>query len=523
MSALYNLEPQPTAKVLLRTTAGDILLELFAKQTPLASRNFLQLCLDGYYNGTVFHRLVPGFIIQGGDPTGTGEGGEAIYDGGLFADEFHSRLRFNRRGLLGMANTGKKDDNGSQFFLTLGKTEELNGRNTMFGRVVGDTIYNLMKMGESDLVGGEGSERPLYPTTITGAEVLVNPFEGMTAREVRATAKLVKEKRHDKKKPKKAPKTLLSFGEEGQDVILPITSKAKFNTKLIVAAPESTATIDNTKEIMAPQEKTRKAIRREYNKSASPPPKLNSHPQTQLPLPNDENPSRHPSTSPEPTEVKRVSSLLDHTNAQIVELKASMKRSVPSAPPESRRKKSALEQMMPETSIRGRKRKHGANGNSSGDTRALEILAAFREKLDKAPTEAPSQDSPIQEPRDERPMITGDANGDGAIEDDEEVHLCDLHFIAHCQSCQSWDQHMNDNVEPEDEDGKGWMSHVLTFEKDRLGKDLTWKRKNEEELVVIDPREKAKDIKEEQKAKRLAKGLVPSSRAWDHDRGPGAR
>src|ERR1700761_9674832 len=122
MSNLYNLEPHPTAKVLLQTTSGDILLELFAKQTPLASRNFLQLCLDGYYNDTIFHRLVPGFIIQGGDPTGTGEGGEAIYDGGLFADEFHPRLKFNRRGLLGMANSGTKDDNGSQFFLTLGKT-----------------------------------------------------------------------------------------------------------------------------------------------------------------------------------------------------------------------------------------------------------------------------------------------------------------------------------------------------------------------------------------------------------------
>src|SRR5579862_5306525 len=142
MAAVYNLEPAPTAKVLLSTTSGDILLELFAKQTPLTSRNFLQHCLDGYYTDTVFHRLVPGFVIQGGDPTGTGEGGESIYTSnpsGTFADEFHSRLKFNRRGLLGMANSGRKDDNGSQFFITLAKTEELDGRNTMFGRVVGDT------------------------------------------------------------------------------------------------------------------------------------------------------------------------------------------------------------------------------------------------------------------------------------------------------------------------------------------------------------------------------------------------
>src|ERR1700749_3624978 len=120
MSTLYNLEPQPTAKVLLQTTLGDILLELFAKQTPLASRNFLQLCLDGYYNITVFHRLVPKFILQGGDMTCTGlVGGSSFDDGAPFEDEFHSRLKFNRRGLLGMANTGRKNDNGSQFFLTL--------------------------------------------------------------------------------------------------------------------------------------------------------------------------------------------------------------------------------------------------------------------------------------------------------------------------------------------------------------------------------------------------------------------
>ncbi|KAL8955598.1 MAG: hypothetical protein Q9193_006612, partial [Seirophora villosa] len=204
MSSLYNLEPQPTAKVLLETSSGDISLELFAKQTPLASRNFLQLCLDGYYNNTIFHRLVPGFVIQGGDPTATGEGGEAIYDGGLFDDEFHSRLKFNRRGLLGMANTGRKNDNGSQFFITLGATPELEGRNTMFGRVVGDTIYNLMKMGEAELMA-EGSERPLYPTKVTGAEILVNPFNDMVKRDLKRTA-TISDKTYEKETKRKSKK-----------------------------------------------------------------------------------------------------------------------------------------------------------------------------------------------------------------------------------------------------------------------------------------------------------------------------
>jgi peptidyl-prolyl cis-trans isomerase SDCCAG10 len=86
MSAIYNLEPQPTASCILHTTSGDISLELWAQQIPLTCRNFLQLCLDGYYDNTIFHRLVPGFILQGGDPTGTGSGGESIYDGGQFAE-----------------------------------------------------------------------------------------------------------------------------------------------------------------------------------------------------------------------------------------------------------------------------------------------------------------------------------------------------------------------------------------------------------------------------------------------------
>jgi peptidyl-prolyl cis-trans isomerase SDCCAG10 len=533
MSALYNLEPQPTAKVLLQTTSGEILLELFAKQVPLTSRNFLQLCLDGYYNNTIFHRLVPGFIIQGGDPTGTGEGGEAIYDGGLFADEFHSRLKFNRRGLLGMANSGKKDDNGSQFFLTLGKTEELNGGNTMFGRVVGDTIFNLMKMGEADLVDEE-SERPLYPTMITGTEVLVNPFEDMVARVVAAKTAGREEKQEQKKKgKKKAGKMLLSFGEEvGEDEKDgPVIKKAKFNTKLVSSPAAVNGSADKHEEKVSSKAKAEKSIRQQHIKAASPPvlPKQNSHPETQLPLRNYEKPSRSPSSSPEPEQVEKVSSLLERTNAQIAELKASMKRNILAANTGSTRKKSVLEQMIPENSMRGRKRKHGIKEDKAADARALEILNAFKAKLDRAPPEvSEASDLPKKKPEPELELETEPAqaqakgDGDGDAENDEEAHLCDLHFIANCQSCESWDKVPADTSHDEDDDDRGWMSHALSFEKDRLGKDLTWKRKNEEELVVIDPREKAKSLKEEQRAKHLAKiGVSGSSKAWDRDRDRG--
>ncbi|KAL8924531.1 MAG: hypothetical protein Q9208_004006 [Pyrenodesmia sp. 3 TL-2023] len=538
MSSLYNLEPPPTAKVVLETTSGDISLELFAKQTPLASRNFLQLCLDGYYNNTIFHRLVPGFVIQGGDPTGTGEGGVAIYDGGLFDDEFHSRLKFNRRGLLGMANTGRKNDNGSQFFLTLGPTTELEGRNTMFGRVVGDTIYNLIKMGEAELIA-EGSERPLYPTRITGAEILVNPFDDMVKRDmVQARRQQDKSnaKETKKKSKKKGGKTLLSFGvDEAEDAVVPISKKEKFNPKLVSAGATSNGAVRNdadsrddhgirriassdsskAQRVTDPTRKE-KPVRRKSDKSPSPPPAQLRNPATQLPLPRDEEPSRSPTSSPEPDQVGKVSSLLDRTNAQIAELKASMKRNIPSAPVADSRKKSALEQMIPENAIRGRKRKHAANGGTSKDQQSLDFLKAFRAKLDNAPPQAEGT-VPAQEVHDKPDQAdSNEVNEDN----DDEASLCDLHFIANCQSCRSWDKHMAGDADIADDDDTGWMSHALNFDKDRLGKDLSWKKKSEDDLVVIDPREKAKDLKEEQRAKRH-KGTGLGGRAWNRDRDKG--
>lgn len=500
MSSLYNLEPQPTAKVLFETTAGDILLELFVKQTPLTSRNFLQLCLDGYYNGTIFHRLVPGFIIQGGDPTGTGEGGEAIYEGGLFEDEFHTRLKFNRRGLLGMANSGRKNDNGSQFFLTLGPATELEGRNTMFGRVVGDTIYNLMKMGEAELVGGEG-ERPMYPTRITLTEVLVNPFEDMVMREGKVIGNIEEKKAEKKKGKKKAGKALLSFGqEEGEeDDTIPVLKKEKFNTKLVIANDSASAAKDTYGNTKAHGKSSERAMRRRDSRSKSPLSNPKPERTAQLPLPNEEEPSPSPSHTPEPAVIEKVSSLLERTNAQIADMKASMKRNVSSTPKQESRKKSALEQMIPETATRGRKRKHGVIGNTPKDAQTLSILDAFRAKLDSAQSEfheSPSTsdgNTNVDEP-------IGDSK---ATADEEEAQLCDLHFIANCASCQSWDKHLLDNDDGDEIVGNGWMVHALSFEKDRLGKDLTWKKKNEEELVVIDPREKTREILEDHRGKRV--------------------
>ncbi|XP_045782282.1 spliceosome-associated protein CWC27 homolog isoform X2 [Maniola jurtina] len=211
MSNIYIQEPPALGKVLLKTSAGDIDIELWTKETPKASRNFIQLCMEGYYNGTIFHRVVPGFIVQGGDPSGDGTGGESVY-GAPFKDEFHSRLRFNRRGLVAMANAGK-DDNGSQFFFTLAATPELQNKHTIFGKVTGDTIYNVLKLSEG-LIGPD--DRPEHPHKITSTEVLINPFDDIAPR---VQEKIEEDRPKKKKKEKQGVKNfgLLSFGLEAEE------------------------------------------------------------------------------------------------------------------------------------------------------------------------------------------------------------------------------------------------------------------------------------------------------------------
>jgi peptidyl-prolyl cis-trans isomerase SDCCAG10 len=109
-------------KVLLRTSLGDIDIELFSKEAPLAARNFVQLCMEGYFDNSPVHRVIKDFMAQMGDPTGTGSGGTSIW-GKPFKDEIHGRNKFNHRGQVAMANENKPHSNHSQFFITLGPCE----------------------------------------------------------------------------------------------------------------------------------------------------------------------------------------------------------------------------------------------------------------------------------------------------------------------------------------------------------------------------------------------------------------
>ncbi|HTB63992.1 MAG TPA: peptidylprolyl isomerase [Opitutales bacterium] len=125
--------PSPTLTAVLETNQGTIELRLFPDVAPKTCENFTRLIEKGYYNGIIFHRVIPEFMLQGGDPTGTGRGGESIW-GRTFEDECKPSVKFDRKGLLAMANAGP-GTNGSQFFITTVPTPWLNMKHTIFGEV----------------------------------------------------------------------------------------------------------------------------------------------------------------------------------------------------------------------------------------------------------------------------------------------------------------------------------------------------------------------------------------------------
>jgi cyclophilin family peptidyl-prolyl cis-trans isomerase len=125
------IDPKKKYSATLSTDKGDIGVELFADKAPRTVNNFVFLSREGFYDGTIFHRVIADFMAQAGDPTGTGRGGP----GYRFADEFHPSLKHDKPGLLSMANAGP-GTNGSQFFLTHVPTPWLDGKHTIFGQVV---------------------------------------------------------------------------------------------------------------------------------------------------------------------------------------------------------------------------------------------------------------------------------------------------------------------------------------------------------------------------------------------------
>jgi len=149
----------------MHTNQGDITLELFPKIAPLAVKNFITLSKRGYYNGITFHRVIKNFMIQGGDPTGTGKGGQSIY-GKEFKNEYKPNVVFDKPGLLAMANRGP-NTNGSQFFITVRPTPWLNGGYTIFGKVTNgfDVVQKI------DNTPVDNMDKPLTPQIIKSIDI----------------------------------------------------------------------------------------------------------------------------------------------------------------------------------------------------------------------------------------------------------------------------------------------------------------------------------------------------------------
>ncbi|XP_073440348.1 spliceosome-associated protein CWC27 homolog [Dendrobates tinctorius] len=472
MSNIYIQEPPTNGKVLLKTTAGEIDIELWSKETPKACRNFVQLCLEGYYDNTIFHRVVPEFIVQGGDPTGTGTGGESIY-GKPFRDEFHTRLRFNRRGLVAMANAGPHD-NGSQFFFTLGRADELNNKHTIFGKVTGDTIYNLLRLAEVDI--GE-EDRPVNPHKIRITEVLFNPFDDI---DPRVTKKLKKEKPEEEAKQPKVKGTknfkLLSFGEEAEEeeeevnkVSETFKGKSKSSHDLLKDDPRlsSVPAIDNSKDSARPDSDSDE----EENSSEDEEDDMDSDEKQQM----KERISSKLKVDPRKSAASAVQSsgdLPENKSSRSEELRKEarqLKRELNAAKrkredeaKESEKAKeakeaeqiianSALEEYMKEKEKYKDCRKKNTKKGSSREEQTLSLLDRFKSKLSQAITDAPEEE-PVSE--------------------------------------------------TEEDDDKGWLSHVLQFdEKSQKVKDANMQ--DEDTFEIYDPRNPVNKRRREESKKLM--------------------
>ncbi|CAG8648117.1 12018_t:CDS:2, partial [Cetraspora pellucida] len=473
-------------KVILHTTAGDIAIELFSKEAPKACRNFVQLALERQYDSTIFHRVVSGFIIQGGDPTGTGFGGESIY-GGPFEDEFHSRLRFVRRGLVAMANTSK-NDNRSQFFITLDRTDELQNKHTIFGKVVDDTVFNVLKIGELET---DENERPLYPPKIISTEVIWNPFDDIVPRitleETLAQTVAISQKEEPRKKKPKKNIALLSFGEEAQELDAndDPSMKIKSSHDLVENDPRLSKEVavtdfkQNTTEIEKEKpEETRDKI---HKKTVM----VDENSAETFDRKMKENIRQHhesmKSEASKEDNSEQQLSKKDAIRKEIDQVKQDIKklnRSRDSDDDEPKKKKQKTSFMEVE------KQKYLSSGKA---------IAAKRQKK--------SEEETLKKLKDfQSKLFTADPKDDKPVTISENAELCILHSVPNCLSCQ--DTFGQPQTEDTDE---GWLSHRLVFEKDYRGKDLMQRRDDPDDYVVIDPLERKKQAIEQNKEKRAQK------------------
>ncbi|KNC96012.1 uncharacterized protein SPPG_08609 [Spizellomyces punctatus DAOM BR117] len=461
MSNAYITEPPTKGKILLHTTLGPLEVELWPKETPKACRNFVQLCLEGYYDNTIFHRIVKDFIVQGGDPTGTGHGGESVF-GAPFADEFHSRLRFSHRGLLAMANTGE-NDNRSQFFFTLDRADELNRKSTIFGKIVGDTIYNLLKFSALET---DEEERPLYPPKFLRAEVLSNPFDDIKLRTTpeerlaqAAALRAAKEKEEQAKKPKgKKNLSLLSFGEEEAETAKSTGSRIKSSHDVLTNDPRlrSDIAVELSTRSRTPVPSDHSL--RSPSQTATEEEKFERHMRESVVTkrPRNVSPTRRTESS-----IRQMKSEVEKVQSEIRAMNTG-RLEVSEDGIANRRAKEKLVDRMRAEFVDSGKAISAKRRRVKGETDTLEMLRKFQGKIRDTSSKVSHA-----------PARASDADASG------ESQECQLHFVRNCASCR------DTFGKKEEGDEEGWMATKLVFEKER-GANVYEPRV--EDYTVIDPR-----------------------------------
>ncbi|KAG8893983.1 Peptidyl-prolyl isomerase cwc27 [Tulasnella sp. 403] len=416
--------------------------------------------MEGYYDGVIFHRIVPNFLIQTGDRTGSGAGGESFF-GEPFEDETHPRLKFVHRGLVGCANNGKKNSNDSQFFITLDRADELNGKHTLWGRCVGDTFFNALKIGQTEL--GD-DERPIYPPKIRTVKIVDNPFDDIvpriTAAEKRAQQRAreaAQKEREETARRKGAKKNvgLLSFGlndgtvEDEEPVTFtkksiarpdlvddpsvaaevpipipakPTKSKAEQTSKLSDPTPGPTA----------PKEPELSSIRESYNKEKD-----------------SKKTAREQEIAKMEEDIRKLTRRRGESDSEDEKRHASKKSKGPSL----------LEQELAKYA----KGKHTAKKGKKDESDILAALSSFRSKLRNAP-----EDDEMDE---------GDGKGKKAASEEP---------IG------------DDATNMEVDDDRDWLSHRLHFPRD----DQETTEQALDHYEVIDPRARSRQARDEERERK---------------------
>ncbi|XP_001602955.1 RING-type E3 ubiquitin-protein ligase PPIL2 [Nasonia vitripennis] len=208
------------------TNFGPLNLELHCDMVPKTCENFMKHCQNGYYNGTKFHRSIRNFMVQGGDPTNTGNGGKSIW-GKPFEDEFKPNLVHQGRGILSMANSGT-NTNGSQFFITYRSCRHLDNKHTIFGKIVG----GLETLNAIEKIEVDNKDRPIEDIVIQAVQIYVDPYEEadeqLAAERAAETERLVKEEAELKAPRKKEQEQALKVYRPGVGKYL---NTAKLNDK----------------------------------------------------------------------------------------------------------------------------------------------------------------------------------------------------------------------------------------------------------------------------------------------------